>query len=133
MKNVSIRLPYIDELDGPPSFVSEHINDVERTSLSLFLDKDTFSNPIIMAVNRNPDQKDVTNQGYCRSNIVCHRATWYEFLLPIIKLPEDEFNSICKNIDESNIVELGFFPATEIEDQTIIDSIKEKDDYNIEI
>lgn len=127
MKNVSIRLPYIDELDGPPSFVSEHINDVERTSLSLFLDKDTFSNPIIMAVNRNPDQKDVTNQGYCRSNIVCHRATWYEFLLPIIKLPEDEFNSICKNIDESNIVELGFFPATEIEDQTIIDSIKEKD------
>lgn len=55
MKNVSIRLPYIDELDGPPSFVSEHINDVERTSLSLFLDKDTFSNPIIMAVNRNPD------------------------------------------------------------------------------
>lgn len=127
MKNVSIRLPYIDELDGPPSFVSEHINDVERTSLSLFLDKDTFSNPIIMAVNRNPDQKDVTNQGYCRSNIVCHRATWYEFLLPIIKLPEDEFNSICKNIDKSNIVELGFFPATEIEDQTIIDSIKEKD------
>lgn len=127
MKNESIRLPYIDELDGPPSFVSEHINDVERTSLSLFLDKDTFSNPIIMAVNRNPDQKDVTNQGYCRSNIVCHRATWYEFLLPIIKLPEDEFNSICKNIDESNIVELGFFPATEIEDQTIIDSIKEKD------
>ena len=127
MESLEIRLPYIDELDGPPSFVSEHINDVERTSLSLFLDKDTFSNPIIMAVNRNPDQKDVTNQGYCRSNIVCHRATWYEFLLPIIKLPEDEFNSICKNIDESNIVELGFFPATEIEDQTIIDSIKEKD------
>ena len=50
--------------------------------------------------------------------------SWYEYLLPIIKLSEEDFNNISKNIDKSGMVELGYFPSTEVEEQKLIDIIK---------
>lgn len=122
MESIKVRLPYIDEMDDISSFVLNHIDETKRTDLSKYLDKDRFNNALIMIVHRDRNRVDTVNQSY-NGKLTGYRASWYEFLLPILKLSDEDFDKVCENINESGTVELGSFPATRVTDQNIIDSI----------
>lgn len=125
MESVEIRLPYTEELVyEPESFVAKNIDKVKRTDLSYQFDHDGFGGSI-MVVNSHRGRKERVNHSYSfRNGYLEWKNSWYEYLLPIIKLSEEDFNNISKNIDKSGMVELGYFPSTEVEEQKLIDTIK---------
>lgn len=129
MESLEIRLPYMEELKSKPtSFVAKNIDNVKRTDLSEQFDRNAAGS--IMVVRDNPERKVTVNQSYVNTRdskgVFISIPSWYEYILPIIKLSEEDFNNISTNIDEFGMVELGFFPSTKVEDQTLIDSIKRR-------
>lgn len=129
MESLEIRLPYMEELKSKPtSFVAKNIDNVKRTDLSEQFDRNAAGS--IMVVRDNPGRKVTVNQSYVNTRdskgVFISIPSWYEYILPIIKLSEEDFNNISTNIDEFGMVELGFFPSTKVEDQTLIDSIKRR-------
>lgn len=130
MESLEIRLPYMEELKSKPkSFVAKNIDNVKRTDLSEQFDRNECGGSI-MVVCDNPGRKVKVNQSYVNTRdekgVFISIPSWYEYILPIIKLSKDDFNNISTNIDEFGMVELGFFPSTKVEDQTLIDSIKRR-------
>lgn len=128
MKNVSIRLPHYEELErDSKSLVAMRIDNIKGTDLSKQFDRDELGGSI-MIIRDDHDRKEKTNYSYVNTSeskgVFIGTPSWYEYILPIIKLSEEDFNNIIENIDEDGMVELGSFPSTRVEDQTIIDSIK---------
>lgn len=113
MESLEIRLPYMEELKSKPkSFVAKNIDNVKRTDLSEQFDRNECGGSI-MVVCDNPGCKVKVNQSYVNTRdekgVFISIPSWYEYILPIIKLSKDDFNNISTNIDEFGMVELGFF------------------------
>lgn len=116
MENITIRLPYEgDALDG-------NIYDAKRTDLSIFLDKerefDELKDPTIMLIPTNSRMWKIYNASYNKSVTpnVGYFKTNYNYLLPIIKLSEKDFERLSK-ISEGGTVEFGYFPSTLVNDE----------------
>ena len=127
MENISIRLPYISEAtheDKEKLVVQYALLNSKRTDLSNLLDKDRNrfedNEPTIMLIFKNPNEKAKVNYSCSKEangkEDVSIFKTWYECLLPIIKLSEEDFERIARTAD-NNIVEFGCFPSTLIKDK----------------
>ena len=127
MENISIRLPYTNEVahEGKEKLVVQHaLLNAKRTDLSNLLDKDRNrfedNEPAIMLIFKNPNEETKVNYS-CSKKVdgtedVDRYNTWYEYLLPIVKLPEEDFERIARTAD-NNIVEFGYFPSILIKDE----------------
>lgn len=127
MENISIRLPYISEAshEGKEKLVTQYaLLNSKRTDLSNLLDKDRNrfedNEPTIMLIFKNSNEETKVNYS-CSKKVngkedVSIYKTWYECLLPIIKLSEEDFERIAR-IADNNIVEFGYFPSTLIKDK----------------
>lgn len=127
MENISIRLPYISEAshkDKEKLVVQYALLNSKRTDLSNLLDKDRnrFENnePTIMLIFKNSNKETSVNYS-CKKKVDGTEdediyRTWYEYLLPIIKLSEEDFERIARTAD-NNIVEFGYFPSILIKDE----------------
>lgn len=127
MENISIRLPYVEEAtyecwESP--IVQSSLSNAKQTDLSNMLDKDRnrFKEkaPTIMLIYKNPNHLIKINKSYKKrkyndENVVEYK-TWYEYLLPILKLSPEDFKKITKTTDKDNIVEFGCFPSTIVKD-----------------
>ena len=127
MENISIRLPYVEEAtyecwESP--IVQSSLSNAKQTDLSNMLDKDRnrFKEkaPTIMLIYKSPNHLIKINKSYKKrkyndENVVEYK-TWYEYLLPILKLSPEDFKKITKTTDKDNIVEFGCFPSTIVKD-----------------
>lgn len=127
MENISIRLPYVEEAtyecwESP--IVQSSLSNAKQTDLSNMLDKDRnrFKEkaPTIMLIYKSPNHLIKINKSYKKrkyndENVVEYK-TWYEYLLPILKLSPEDFKKITKTTDKDNIVEFGCFPSTIVND-----------------
>ena len=127
MENISIRLPYVEEAtyecwENP--IVQSSLSNAKQTDLSNMLDKDRnrFKEkaPTIMLIYKSPNHLIKINKSYKKrkyndENVVEYK-TWYEYLLPILKLSPEDFKKITKTTDKDNIVEFGCFPSTIVND-----------------
>ena len=127
MENISIRLPYVEEAtyecwESP--VVQNSLSNAKQTDLSNMLDKDRnrFKEkaPTIMLIYKSPNHLIKINKSYKKrkyndENVVEYK-TWYEYLLPILKLSPEDFKKITKTTDKDNIVEFGCFPSTIVKD-----------------
>lgn len=127
MENISIRLPYVEEAtyecwESP--IVQSSLSNAKQTDLSNMLDKDRnrFKEkaPTIMLIYKSPNHLTKVNKSYKKrkyndENVVEYK-TWYEYLLPILKLSPEDFKKITKTTDKDNIVEFGCFPSTIVKD-----------------
>ena len=127
MENISIRLPYVEEAtyecwESP--VVQNSLSNAKQTDLSNMLDKDRnrFKEkaPTIMLIYKSPNHLIKINKSYKKrkyndENVVEYK-TWYEYLLPILKLSPEDFKKITKTTDKDNIVEFGCFPSTIVND-----------------
>lgn len=127
MENISIRLPYVEETtyecwESP--IVQSSLSNAKQTDLSNMLDKDRnrFKEkaPTIMLIYKSPNHLIKINKSYKKrkyndENVVEYK-TWYEYLLPILKLSPEDFKKITKTTDKDNIVEFGCFPSTIVKD-----------------
>lgn len=127
MENISIRLPYVEEAtyecwESP--VVQNSLSNAKQTDLSNMLDKDRnrFKEkaPTIMLIYKSPNHLTKVNKSYKKrkyndENVVEYK-TWYEYLLPILKLSPEDFKKITKTTDKDNIVEFGCFPSTIVKD-----------------
>ena len=127
MENISIRLPYVEEAtyecwENP--IVQSSLSNAKQTDLSNMLDKDRnrFKEkaPTIMLIYKSPNHLIKINKSYKKrkyndENVVEYK-TWYEYLLPILKLSPEDFKKITKTTDKDNIVEFGCFPSTIVKD-----------------
>lgn len=127
MENISIRLPYVEEAtyecwESP--VVQNSLSNAKQTDLSNMLDKDRnrFKEkaPTIMLIYKSPNHLAKVNKSYKKrkyndENVVEYK-TWYEYLLPILKLSPEDFKKITKTTDKDNIVEFGCFPSTIVKD-----------------
>ena len=127
MENISIRLPYVEEAtyecwESP--VVQSSLSNAKQTDLSNMLDKDRnrFKEkaPTIMLIYKSPNHLTKVNKSYKKrkyndENVVEYK-TWYEYLLPILKLSPEDFKKITKTTDKDNIVEFGCFPSTIVKD-----------------
>ena len=113
MENISIRLPYVED----EKYV---LAEAESTDLSRLLDKDRFRfnglyDNTIMLIYEDPNYKTKVNLSFYKDPRgyldIDEYKTWYEYLLPILKLSKEDFERLAKTADNDNIVEFGYFPS----------------------
>lgn len=113
MENISIRLPYVED----EKYV---LTEAESTDLSHLLDKDRFRfnglyDNTIMLIYEDPNYKTKGNLSFYKDPRgyldIDEYKTWYEYLLPILKLSKEDFERLAKTADNDNIVEFGYFPS----------------------
>lgn len=113
MENISIRLPYVED-------EKYALAEAESTDLSHLLDKDRFRfnglyDNTIMLIYEDPNYKTKGNLSFYKDPRgyldIGEYKTWYEYLLPILKLSKEDFERLAKTADNDNIVEFGYFPS----------------------
>lgn len=113
MENISIRLPYVED-------EKYALTEAESTDLSHLLDKDRFRfnglyDNTIMLIYEDPNYKTKGNLSFYKDPRgyldIDEYKTWYEYLLPILKLSKEDFERLAKTADNDNIVEFGYFPS----------------------
>lgn len=113
MEKISIRLPYVED-------EKYALAEAESTDLSHLLDKDRFRfnglyDNTIMLIYEDPNYKTKGNLSFYKDPRgyldIDEYKTWYEYLLPILKLSKEDFERLAKTADNDNIVEFGYFPS----------------------
>lgn len=113
MENISIRLPYVED-------EKYALAEAESTDLSHLLDKDRFRfnglyDNTIMLIYEDPNYKTKGNLSFYKDPRgyldIDEYKTWYEYLLPILKLSKEDFERLAKTANNDNIVEFGYFPS----------------------
>ena len=113
MEKISIRLPYVED-------EKYALAEAESTDLSHLLDKDRFRfnglyDNTIMLIYEDPNYKTKGNLSFYKDPRgyldIGEYKTWYEYLLPILKLSKEDFERLAKTADNDNIVEFGYFPS----------------------
>lgn len=113
MENISIRLPYVED-------EKYALTEAESTDLSHLLDKDRFRfnglyDNTIMLIYEDPNYKTKGNLSFYKDPRgyldIDEYKTWYEYLLPILKLSKEDFERLAKTADNDNKVEFGYFPS----------------------
>ena len=113
MEKISVRLPYVED-------EKYALAEAESTDLSHLLDKDRFRfnglyDNTIMLIYEDPNYKAKGNLSFYKDPRgyldIDEYKTWYEYLLPILKLSKEDFERLAKTADNDNIVEFGYFPS----------------------